>query len=143
MAKIIKHTEFTIRSGIFNAVGDIVDICNDDVELAGKGYELFGIITVKNLTKEEINNLFNSMIPLTREIDNINYWKDGDVWKEIKIQPKYRIQAPVNLSLQDESDLNNVEISSEIKLTILENICKEKINLYPENHETILRLKKK
>lgn len=53
MAQIVCIADGTYREGL-NEIGDIVSIHEDDVNLSGKAYSTFKVLTVTDLEAEEI-----------------------------------------------------------------------------------------
>ena len=121
MAQIVyKKTELRENE----AIGDIISIHDDDVELTGAGYTQFGIRKVKG-TAKEIQSLLSELMP---EQKTVKMWQDPDTldWLEIKDEPKYMF------SLTDvETELDDAKFLAGLK---------EKLTEQPANSESLVSI---
>jgi len=104
------------------AVGDIISIHDDDVELTGAGYLQFGIRKVKG-TAKEVQDLLSGLMPEQKEV---KMWQNSDTleWLEIKEEPKYMFSvADVETELDDAKFLAGL---------------KEKLTEQPVNSENVV-----
>jgi len=121
MAQIVyKKTELRDNE----AIGDIISIHEDDVELTGAGYLQFGIRKVKG-TAKEVQDLLSGLMPERKEV---KMWQDPKTlgWLEIKDEPKYMFSvADVETELDDTKFLAGL---------------KEKLTEQPANSESLVSI---
>ena len=104
MAQIVLIDKGTERPGLA-AIGDIVSIHDDDVLLAGKGYESFKIVQIKGMTAKEVQDKLQSLQPEQARAfksktaadkwgfdrpEEKQVWKDGEIWRDLATIPKYQ-----------------------------------------------------
>ena len=105
------------------AVGDIISIHDDDVELTGAGYLQFGIRKVKG-TAKEVQDLLSGLMPEQKEV---KMWQNSDTleWLEIKEEPKYMFSvADVETELDDanvETDLAGYNVFQSTEAGVYDN----------------------
>lgn len=135
---IICRSAAYTRTGI-DDVGDIIEIFEGPNPPGGPGYALSEIITVEVLSKTDIENKLNMIKPQTDfdEISRKTYWYDSasDIWYEVKIEPKYPLNA-ANLTLQDKVILADEQSTSLEQFAVLNKI-ESNIKKYAENSQTI------
>jgi len=136
-AQIVCIDTGTLRAGI-NAVDDVVEIQEDDVELTGAGYNHFLVIQVEGVTKAQVLGVFNlSLVAKETDPNGVEYWYNdlaGD-WYQVVNKPKYSFTVEDFTSL-DIATLASGFVSVANKLTILGKV-KDKIPLDPANSLTI------
>lgn len=133
MAQIVMIAEGTVRPGLA-AIGDVVSIHDDDVELSGVGYEPFKIIQVKGMTAKEVQDKIRSLMPEQTRVfktgaeankwgfdrpEEKQVWKDGETWRDLAILPKYQINL-ASINDTDIADLQDEMGSVSSKAIILE-----------------------
>ena len=119
MAQLVLIAEGTAREGLA-AIGDVVEIQDDNVELSGKGYESFKIIQVKGMTGKEVADKLNSLLPEQARAfktktaadkwgfdrpEEKQVWKDGETWRDLATRPKYQI----NLAALGDTDIADLK----------------------------------
>ena len=135
-ARIVCINSGTLRAGI-NAIGDIVTVQDDDVELTGAGYNNFLIIQVPEIIKDEVMaviNLQKVQIYINPNDLEDKYWynSSNDTWYEIVDNPKYNFTIE-DFTAKDIIDLADTDIIPELRLNILQK-TKDKIPLDPANN---------
>ena len=121
MAQIVyKKTELRENE----AIGDIISVHDDDVELTGAGYLQFGIRKVKG-TAKEVQDLLSGLMPERKEV---KMWQDPKTleWLEVKDEPKYTFSlANVETEKDDDKFLSGL---------------KEKLTEQPANSESLVSI---
>jgi len=130
VAQVVLIAAGTARPGIC-AVGDVVAIHDDDVELSGAGYTHLKVVRVQGVTAADLRVMFAAIEPSRKEENETYYWLDGATWKEIKAPPKYAISS-AGWTEQDETDLASTLTSAAAREAILAKV-EEKIHLDPNN----------
>jgi len=121
----------TDREGYW-AVGDIVEIQDDDVELSGPGYEGYSVYNIKGFDKFELAAIFNAKMPEIKEEKGATYWKHTDnKWYELAKMPKYKMTL-CGLTKDDFTNLVSAITPASAKETILDK-AQEKIHLDSNN----------
>ena len=121
MAQIVyKKTELRENE----AIGDIISVHDDDVELTGAGYLQFGIRKVKG-TAKEVQTLLYGLMPERKEV---KMWQDPKTleWLEIKDEPKYMFSLANVLT-----ELDDVKFLAGLK---------EKLTEQPANSESTVSI---
>jgi len=147
MAKIVCIAEGTVRPGI-NAIGDVVSIHDDNVDLAGTSYTTFGIVEMPGLTAEQVRESLKTLMPeeamayktaavanewSLAEPEEQRVWKDGEnLWRFLEDRPKY----PITLADVTEAakiSLADYTLSAAARLLTIESQAKAKILLDEKN----------
>jgi len=123
-----------VRDGVVMFIGDVVEIQDDNVELSGPGYANHKIIQVKGMTEKEVSDKLQSLMPEYTDAyksktpsdkwgfdrpERKEVWKDGEIWRDLAIRPKYPINL-ANLGDTDIADLSDEMGSVSSKAVTLE-----------------------
>jgi hypothetical protein len=123
--------------------GEIISVHDDDVELTGAGYENMEILQVNGVTLVELRAVLDGLRPEQKTATRISamgkwcfveekqVWKNGEVWCDVKTQPKYGVSL-AGLAVADKetlADSKNTLVGLQTALTK----AKSTLELYQDN----------
>jgi hypothetical protein len=120
----------TVREGLA-AIGDVVSIHDDDVELTGKGYENFTVVKVPGTAKEVTDRLqadapeqkvaYKAMSAKDtfsfQRPEEATVWDDHGIWRKVENRPKYQLNLVNDVELSNQ--LADEVLSKESKTSLL------------------------
>lgn len=133
MAQLVLIDTGTLRTKdgkAINAIGDLVSIHEDDVDLTGPGYAGFKVVKVPG-TAEEVRRLLDSKLPTIRKVFRSNapagewtfnrpeeaeVWNDNGTWRKIEKRPKYQINIAVDAEAGEKLTLLTEKIRANVAL---------------------------
>ena len=157
MAQLVLIDTGTLRykdGKAINAIGDLVSIHEDDVDLTGPGYAGFKIVRVPG-TAEEVMQRLRAKLPKTRKAfkssapagkytfdppEEVTVWNDNGVWRKVDVKPKYQLNIAADSDL--ENKLTDKNLSTNAKLAALEARVTPTLAVKTENLAAITELSK-
>jgi len=149
MAQIVLIDTGTLNTKV-NAIDDIVEIQDDNVELTGSGYENFRIIKVEGKTRDEIRAILNLKQPEQNRAVRVSsdkwcFMEEKEVWKnsagdwcDLIERPKYSFSMK-DVTEADRTSLADERVEVSTKNTILDKVV-EKIHLGLKNNTEVADL---
>ena len=150
MAKIVCIDKGTEKTG--SAIGDVVAIHDEGTSLEGVGYATFKIISIPG-TAKVVSAKLNALLPEMKRAfrakaaadtwgfeqpEEAEFWKDGDDWRQIKDDPKYKI----NLAGLTSTDLDDLKTASKAgSALILSQRVKANVKEREDNQVSVAALK--
>jgi len=149
MGQIVLIAEGTLNKDI-NAIDDIIEIHDDDVELSGTGYAGYKVLKVEGKTGAEIKAIINAKIPEKKRavkvvpdkwcfIEEKEVWKNSNgEWCDLIDRPKYAFSFK-DVTEIERASLAGKETEVTAKNTILKKVI-EKIQLNAKNNVLVADL---
>jgi len=137
MAQILLINERGHNPGV-NNVGDVVAIENDDVYLEEGHHSIFTIVQVPGVSKEQLQQAFEGLIPKPVIIEHadlkeeIKCWDDNGTLRRLVKEPKYLLNL-ANLQKEDIESLTNTKVPAAERVFTLTARVVDKITTDPTN----------